>query len=117
MLTPGDSIGGYLIEAEIARGGMGVVDKAKTPLGDPCAIKTLLPKAQIKGDLADRFRREVQLLSYIDHVHVVRFYDAGVLETEAGSMLWVALEFLAGRTLREIGAERAGRLRTNKVIR
>ncbi len=117
LLEPGDSIGGYVIESEIARGGLGVVYKAKTPLGDPCAVKTLLPKARIKGDLADRFRREVQLLSYIDHVHVVRFYDAGVLDTEAGSMLWVALEFLAGRTLREIITERGGKLRINKVVR
>lgn len=94
----GDRCGDYTIQREIARGGMGVVYLATDAAGEERAIKTLLPKGR-KNDIHDRFRREIQLLSYLDHVHVVRFYDAGIL---ASGEMWVALEYLGGETLRDI---------------
>lgn len=85
-------------------GGFAEVYSAIAPDGEPRAVKVLRLTARSSEDLRDRFHREIQLLSVIDHAHVVRFFEAGIIEHEATreTVLWVALEFLAGKTLREI---------------
>ncbi|MCP4242359.1 MAG: serine/threonine protein kinase [bacterium] len=104
-MRKGDRCGDYTIVGELARGGMGVVYLAHDSAGEERAIKTLIPRSRAKGhDIHERFGREIQLLSYLDHVHVVRFYDAGTLES---GDLWVALEYLGGQTLRDITSQRA----------
>jgi len=117
LFRPGERCGPYEIVREIGRGGMSLVYLAHGPDGDERAIKALLPKARVRADLADRFTREVQLLSYIDHVHVVRFYEAGVLDRDGSTVLWVALEYLEGETLRQIVSDRGGTVSPEKIIR
>jgi eukaryotic-like serine/threonine-protein kinase len=112
VFGPGDPCGPYRIEREIGRGGMSVVYLARTAAGEARAIKVLAPRARVNADLADRFTREVQLLGYLDHVHVVRFYEAGVLD---GQLLWMALEHLEGKTAREVIV--AGPVGADAIIR
>lgn len=117
LLKPGQPCGPYEIVREIGRGAMGVVYLANNADGEPRAIKLLQLTARIRRDLADRFKREIQLLSYVDHVHVVRFYEAGVLQLGGKPTLWVALEYLAGKTLREIVTEQGGELGVERYVR
>ena len=112
-LKPGAMCGQYTIVQEIAHGGMGVVYEAHNSQGEKRAIK-MLKAVRLKDDIVERFEREIQVLSYLDSAHVVRFYEAGV--HDSGS-LWVALEYLAGRTLQEITKEHAGKLSIERVIR
>ena len=74
-------IGPYTVEAEIGRGGMGVVYRATdTRLGRPVAIKAL------PGDFADdaerlaRFEREARTLAALNHPNVAGIH--GVEEHE-----------------------------------
>ncbi len=97
--------GRYEILADLGRGGMGKVYKARDlELGEIVAIKTVLAPAEGgKGDEA-RFLREVQICRRISHPNVVRVYDIG--RFAAG--LFVTMEYLEGQSLEElIGIEGA----------
>jgi tetratricopeptide (TPR) repeat protein len=67
----------YVIGAEIARGGMGVIDAAfDRRLGRSIAIKRLE-----RGDasLARRFAREIRVTAALQHPGIVPIYDSGTL--------------------------------------
>ena len=87
---------------------MGEVHLAKGPSGELRALKVLSPSAQQNRELAKRFMGEIQVLSYLQHAHVVRFYEAGLYEHDGRAGLWLALEYLEGRTLRQLVAAHPG---------
>ena len=116
VFRAGQTCGGYAIGRLLGKGGMGEVYHA-TKDGEEFAIKVLSSRASLRSDITDRFKREVQLLSYLDNVHVVRFYEAGVLESRGGTVLWVALEYVDGTSLREVVAEKGGTLSADEIVR
>lgn len=117
VLRPEEMCGPYEIVREIARGGMAVVYQGKSPDGRDVAIKTLQFSPGLAESRLERFKREIQILAAIDHVHVVRFYEAGKLERADVSLVWMALELLRGPTLRRLIDERPGSLPTEDVLR
>jgi serine/threonine-protein kinase len=118
VFQTGDRCGPYQILSLIGQGGMGEVHLARGPNGELRAVKVLSPQAVLKQELSERFTREVQVLSYLENAHVVRFYEAGVLDRGDGrQILWVALEYIQGRSLREILATSAGRIDQDKIVR
>ncbi len=94
-LEPGTLIGPYVLEAEIGRGGMGVVYRAKRADGlikRPVAIKLLHPGLQ--GDeFVERFALERDILARLAHPNIARLYDAGLTPARQS---YLALEFVAG---------------------
>jgi serine/threonine protein kinase len=117
VLSPEEMCGPYEIVREIARGGMAVVYQGKSPDGRDVAIKTLQFSPGLAESRLERFKREIQILAAIDHVHVVRFYEAGKLERADVSLVWMALELLKGPTLRRLIDERPASLPTEDVLR
>ncbi len=90
-------IGGYEIEAEIGRGAMGLVFRAKRSSdGLIVALKTM-PSAGDDG-LAERFRREAELAAHLRHPSIVPVIEIG----EAGGALFIAMEYVRGRTLESL---------------
>jgi Tol biopolymer transport system component len=93
---PGTQLGQYRIESAIGAGGMGVVFRAyDLKLQRPVAIKFL------SDDLADaaarqRFQREAQMASSLNHPHILTVYDVGEFEGKQ----YLATEFVDGGTLR-----------------
>ncbi len=68
----------YSIEGELARGGMGLVLKARDRnLDRDVAIKLLLRKLRGNPHLRDRFLFEAQITSQLQHPGVVPIYDVG----------------------------------------
>jgi serine/threonine protein kinase len=66
-------IGHYEVLAELGRGGMGVVYRARDlRLGREVAIKRLLPTVASKGAAAQRLRTEAQALSRLQHPGIVK---------------------------------------------
>lgn len=98
-------IGRYQIEREIGRGAMGVVYLAHDPrVGRPVALKTIrLPAgltAAQEREHHERFLREAQSAGRLDHPAIVTIYDAD--EDSAQSVSFIAMEYVPGRSLREV---------------
>lgn len=98
--TPGDVIAGkYRVMEELGRGAYGVVFRAEQiGLGRSVALKTLLPAAFLQMDIVQRFHREAQLISALDHENIIKLYDYGMDD----SLLYMAVEYVQGRTLGEM---------------
>lgn len=98
--TTGDEIAGkYRVMEELGRGAYGVVFRAEQiGLDRSVALKTLLPQAFLQVDIVQRFHREAQLISRLDHENVIKLYDYGVDE----GLLYMAVEYVEGRTLADV---------------
>jgi CheY-like chemotaxis protein len=99
--------GRYEVTAELGRGAMGMVYRARDlELGEEVAIKTVPPSLLQKDPtLIDRFKTELRLARSIAHANVVRSYDFGQYE----GISYLTMEFVAGVTLRDLIA-RQGKL-------
>jgi serine/threonine-protein kinase len=99
-LSPGDRCESYRIVRLIAAGGMGdVYEAVHDATGHAVALKCLKVRHRLKEDARARMKMEAVVLSELQHANLVQVYDAGV--TESG-MVWIAMERLHGRTLREL---------------
>src|SRR5437773_135330 len=74
--------GKYRVERVIAAGGMGIVVAARhETLGQPVAIKLLLPSGPTDENAAARFLREARAAARIESPHVARVFDCGTLDS------------------------------------
>ena len=103
-LAPGAVVGSYTIIREIGRGGMGRVYLASdSKLGRNVALKAMAPHLTSDASHRERLRREARAAAALTHPGICTVY---ALE-EIGDQLFIASEFVDGRTLRaEIGAGR-----------
>ena len=74
---------GYLLQRFLGAGGMGAVYGAVAPDGRQVAVKVLLDSAlRLEGgQYVERFKREANVTSTLDSVHIVPALDAGIDET------------------------------------
>jgi len=104
-LRDGDSVGAYRLERLLGRGGMGEVwlaERIDGTLKRKVALK--LPHVTWAPGLAERFAREREILSGLEHPNIARLYDAGV---DAQGRPYMALEFVEGQPLDEYCNSRA----------
>ncbi len=87
----------YVIEREIASGGMATVYLANDRrYGRTVAIKILRPEL-VAAIGPDRFSREIAIAAHLSHPHIVSLYDSG--ETD-GSLFYV-MPYIQGESLRQ----------------
>lgn len=106
-------LGRYEIVAEIGRGAMGVVYRARDPKIDrTVAIKTIsVPEAKGRDieQYRQRFFREAQAAGRLSHPGIVTIYDVG--EDEAAHTPFIVMECIEGESLdRLVAAATSGTL-------
>ena len=98
LLESGTEIGAYRIDRIIGRGGMGVVYLAHdTRLHRPVALKALPPHLFRDDRMRARLRQEARAAAALSHPSIATVF---ALE-EIGDQIFIASEYLQGRTLRE----------------
>ncbi len=96
-------IPGYQVIKLLGRGGMGVVYLTRhIGFNRPVAIKTLVAGRFASPEQLTRFRIEAQTLARLQHPHIVRVYDVGVVD----QVPYLAMEYLDGGTLAEAARQR-----------
>ena len=100
-------IGGrYELGELLGRGGMAEVRKGTdTRLGRVVAIKRLRTDLASDATFQARFRREAQSAASLNHPAIVAVYDTGEEPASDGSGVsqpYIVMEYVAGRTLRDI---------------
>jgi serine/threonine protein kinase len=86
-IAVGDTLGPYKISARLGGGGMGEIWKARdTRLGRDVAIKTSQQR------FSERFEREAEALSKLNHPHICQIYDVGPD--------YIVMELIDGKPLR-----------------
>ncbi|MFZ2055235.1 MAG: serine/threonine-protein kinase [Candidatus Aminicenantales bacterium] len=92
----------YKIEELLGMGGMGVVYRARdTKLQRPVALKLLKPELIADPNRKSRFLVEAQSAAAVTHPAIAQVYDVD----EAGGSMFIAMEFVAGRTVSQLIAE------------
>jgi len=85
----------YTVEREIGRGGAARVFLAQDKAGQKVALKILHPELAISVT-AQRFLREISLLSKLQHPHIAQMLDYGELDM----LVFYAMRFIEGPNLR-----------------
>ncbi len=94
--SPTARFGDYELIQEIARGGMGVVFKARhVNLDRIVALKMILEGQLAKPEDIDRFKIEAQAAAHLDHPGIVQVFENGVVDGRH----FFAMAFVEGQSL------------------
>jgi tRNA A-37 threonylcarbamoyl transferase component Bud32 len=115
----GKLLGRYEIVAEVGRGAMGSVYKARDPKIDRfVAIKTVLLHQSViheQQEFRRRFFIEAQAAGRLLHPGIVAVFDVG--EDPETSDPYIVMEYIEGQTLRELLASNNKKLPVNEALR
>lgn len=110
-LQAGVQFASYEISSRLGAGGMGEIYLARDPrLDRHVAIKILPARHASNPAWIERFRREAQSASALNHPNILTIHEVGVFE----GMHFMATEFVDGQTLRNLISE--GSLSLHKQI-
>ncbi|MBA3645768.1 MAG: protein kinase [Gemmatimonadaceae bacterium] len=103
---------GFLVERELARGGMSRVYLAKDKsLGRDVVVKALSPDLAAEVNF-ERFSREIRLAGRLQHPHIVPLLSAG----ESEGVPYYVMPFVDGESLRQ-KIQRSGELPLDEAVR
>ena len=101
-IAPGSRFGRYDIVSRIATGGMAEVWLAHASsvggFQKRVVLKTMLPHLAEQPHFKQMFIREASLAAQLSHPNIVHIFDLG----ENDGRYFIAMEYVAGRTLRQI---------------
>ncbi len=96
----GQLIGEYRIVRVLGQGGLGVVYEGVHRISQRSdALKVLLPEQIATPEMAERFRREIQLLAALNHPNIAGLHNAFYFEGQ----LVMVMELVHGEDFRSLG--------------
>lgn len=99
----GSDFGGYQLLEEVARGGMGVVYRARqAKLNRIVAIKMILSGRLASEEAIRRFEAEAQAAARIRHPNIVAIHEVGTIQGQP----FFSMEYIEGQDLSELVRER-----------
>ncbi|WP_043446988.1 Stk1 family PASTA domain-containing Ser/Thr kinase [Arthrobacter sp. L77] len=108
--------GRYVVHSRLARGGMSTVYLATDRrLDRRVALKVLYPHLAEEPGFIDRFEQEAKSAARLSHPHVVGVLDQGVDDVGGQNVAYLVMEFVEGRTLRDVLREH-GRLTPRRAL-
>jgi hypothetical protein len=115
----GRRFGRYEVIAEVGRGAMGVVYKARDPKIDRfVAVKTISLSGQNPGEereYRERFFHEAQAAGRLLHPGIVTIFDTG--EDPESHIAFIVMEFIAGQSLDRFLSEKPKKLPLDTALR
>ncbi len=91
--------GRYVVDGVLGSGGMGMVFRARHKFtGGTLAVKVLKPELAADPEIQHRFLAEARAANTIGHPNIAQVIDAG---RSPDGILYLAMELLVGRSLRE----------------
>jgi serine/threonine protein kinase len=100
-LCAGDQLDHYRLESLLASTGMASIFRAVDLRdGSAAAIKMPHPEAELDPIFHDRFRREMEIGTRLEHIGIRKIFPA-----PASRRLYMAMEWLDGRLLRQVLVE------------
>jgi eukaryotic-like serine/threonine-protein kinase len=111
----GAQIGDFAILAELGRGGMAVVYRARqVTLDRIVALKVLPPELTHDSSYVARFQQEARSAARLEHPHIVPIYEIGqaaAIRNAAAvspALHYIAMKYIEGQTLKDlVGSEGA----------
>src|SRR6202034_1172061 len=95
--------GRYELDGVVGRGGMAEVYRARDiRLDRIVAVKTLREDMARDATFQARFRREAQSAASLNHPSIVAVYDTGEDNLGSAPVPYIVMEFVDGRTVREL---------------
>lgn len=108
----GQRFGDYLVEAQVGRGGMGVVFRARhVATGEVVALKLMAPDLAENPTFRDRFIREGEAGPSLVHPNIVPVLESG----ESGGELYIAMGFIDGTDLKKL-IQQEGRFDPSRAL-
>jgi serine/threonine-protein kinase len=106
-----NDIGHYRVKQKLGSGGMGEVYLAEdTKLRRLVALKVMPPEVAADPQRRSRFLQEARAASVLNHPHVSTIFEVG----EADDTIFIAMEYIEGKTLAQIRESRA--VETDEVV-
>ena len=103
----------FRVEDIIGRGGMAIVYRAfDLKSRQTVALKVLREEYEEDAEYLERFKREAEVCRKLNHPNVVNMIDSG----KVGGISYIALEYVDGKTLKELIHE-AGRMEQEEAVR
>lgn len=95
----GKNLAHFTILEEIGRGGMATVYSAmQKSMGRKIAVKVLPQHFMHNPDFLERFEREVEVISSLEHPHILPIYDYG----EDDGVPFIAMRYLGGGSMAQM---------------
>ena len=93
MLTAGQTFGQYKVIRLLGRGGMGEVYEVEhNVLHKTYALKVIRPEVLSRPSALERFRREAQVMSHLEHPNIVQVDEFGETEEQT----WLRMPLIGG---------------------
>ena len=98
---PLESLGPYRIERNLGEGGMGVVYLARREDSEESVALKVMRTQFVDEHARNRFRREADVLSRLEHHGICRFLESGEGGSGITPLPYIAMEYVDGESLQD----------------